>query len=142
MSAMFNCASTPLYNEQTLKLRSDGGDSGSKTYERGYGGVVVLAMGLAVCVWRDCQLCRVLLCASLLNQRYSNCGQHTTGGPQAVSEEKSLQKLYQTLNERKIHPYRSVLKLLLLVDLQQKVGELVLSITSCLSVIILENNLN
>jgi len=33
----------------------------------------------------------------------------------------------------------SVLKLPLLVDLQQKVGELVLSITSCLSVIILEN---
>jgi hypothetical protein len=36
----------------------------------------------------------------------------------------------------------SVLKLPLLVDLQQKVGELVLSITSCLSIIILENTLN
>jgi hypothetical protein len=36
----------------------------------------------------------------------------------------------------------SVLKLLLLADLQQKVGELVLSKTSCPSVIILENTLN
>jgi hypothetical protein len=36
----------------------------------------------------------------------------------------------------------SVLKLPLLVDLQQKVGKLVLSITSCASVIILENTLN
>jgi hypothetical protein len=41
------------------------------------------------------------------------------GGPQAVSKEKSLQKLYQTLNEGKIHPYMSLLKLPLLVDLQQ-----------------------
>jgi len=52
-------------------------------------------------------------------------------GPQAVSEEKALQKLYQTLNELKNTPYMSVLKLPLLVDLQQKVGELVISITSC-----------
>jgi len=36
----------------------------------------------------------------------------------------------------------SVLKVPLLVDLQQKVGELVLSITSCPSIIILENTLN
>jgi hypothetical protein len=36
----------------------------------------------------------------------------------------------------------SVLKLPLLVDLQQKVGELVISITSCPSIIILENTLN
>jgi hypothetical protein len=36
----------------------------------------------------------------------------------------------------------SVLKLPLLVDLQQKVGESVLSITSRLSIIILENILN
>jgi hypothetical protein len=36
----------------------------------------------------------------------------------------------------------SVLKLPLLVDLQQKVGELVLSIISCPTVIILENTLN
>jgi hypothetical protein len=33
------------------------------------------------------------------------------GGPQAVSEEKALPKLYQTLNKRKIRPYMSVLKL-------------------------------
>jgi hypothetical protein len=36
----------------------------------------------------------------------------------------------------------SMLKLPLLVDLQQKVGELVLSITSYPSIIILENTLN
>jgi hypothetical protein len=34
-----------------------------------------------------------------------------------------------------------VLKLLVLVDLQHNVGELVLSLTSCTSVIILENTL-
>jgi hypothetical protein len=39
------------------------------------------------------------------------------GGPHAVSEEKALKKVYQTLNERKIHPYMSVLKLPLLDDL-------------------------
>jgi diacylglycerol kinase len=60
----------------------------------------------------------------------------------AVSEEKALQKLYYTLNEWKVHPYMFVLKLLLLVGLPQKVGELVLSITSCLPIIILENILN
>jgi hypothetical protein len=42
-----------------------------------------------------------------------------------------LQKLYQTLKEWKINPYMSVLKLPLLVDLQQRVGELVISVTSC-----------
>jgi hypothetical protein len=36
----------------------------------------------------------------------------------------------------------SVLKLPLLVDPQQKVGELILSITSCPTIIILENSLN
>jgi hypothetical protein len=35
-----------------------------------------------------------------------------------------------------------VLKLPLLVDIQQEVGELVLSMTSCHSIIILENTLN
>jgi hypothetical protein len=64
------------------------------------------------------------------------------GRPQAVSEKKALQKMYQTLNEWKIHPNVSVLKLSLLDDLQQKVGELVLSITSFLWIIILENTLN
>jgi hypothetical protein len=39
-------------------------------------------------------------------------------GPQAVSEEKLLQKLHQTLNEWKIHPYMFVLKLTSLVNLQ------------------------
>jgi hypothetical protein len=64
------------------------------------------------------------------------------GGPQTVSEEKALQKLYETFNELKIHPQRSVLKVPLLVDLQQKVGELVISITYCPSVIILQNTLS
>jgi hypothetical protein len=43
------------------------------------------------------------------------------------------------MNEKYTHI--SVLKLPFLVDLQQKAGELVLSITSCPSVIILENTL-
>jgi hypothetical protein len=43
------------------------------------------------------------------------------------------------MNEKYTHI--SVLKLPLLVDLQHKAGELVLSITSCPSVIILENTL-
>jgi hypothetical protein len=68
------------------------------------------------------------------------------GGPQAVSEKiKALQKmhkLYQTLNELKIHPYLSVLNVPLVVDFQRKVGELVLPITSCPSIMILENTLN
>jgi hypothetical protein len=63
----------------------------------------------------------------------------SSSGPQVVSEEKALKKLYKTLNEYKIHP---VLKLLLLVELQQKVGESVLCITSRPSIIILENTLN
>jgi hypothetical protein len=58
------------------------------------------------------------------------------GGPQAVSEAKVLQNLYQTLNELKIRPHMFVLKLALLVDLQQKLGELVLSTSSCSSIII------
>jgi hypothetical protein len=37
------------------------------------------------------------------------------------------------------NPYMPVLKLILMVDLQQKVGELVLSITSCPTIISLEN---
>jgi hypothetical protein len=65
----------------------------------------------------------------------------SSGGLQTVSEEKALQKLYQTLNEWKIHPYMSVLKLPSLVDLQYKIGEVVLSTTSCPSIIISENTL-
>jgi hypothetical protein len=52
-------------------------------------------------------------------------------GPQALSEEKALQKLYHAVNELKNTPFMSVLKLPLLADLQQKVGELVISLTSC-----------
>jgi hypothetical protein len=38
-------------------------------------------------------------------------------GQQVVSEEKALKKLYQKLDERKMHPYTSMLKLPFLVDL-------------------------
>jgi hypothetical protein len=47
------------------------------------------------------------------------------GGPQAASEIKTLQKLYQTLNELKMHAYVSALNLPLLIDHLLKVGELV-----------------
>jgi hypothetical protein len=66
---------------------------------------------------------------------FSNCGPQTTGGPQAVSGEK-LKKTYTDLMKK--YPYMSALKLPLLADLQQKVGELVLSITSCPIIIILK----
>jgi hypothetical protein len=39
-------------------------------------------------------------------------------------------------------PYMSVLNLLLLVDLQKNVRQLVLSVSSCTTIIILENALN
>jgi hypothetical protein len=64
------------------------------------------------------------------------------GGARAVSEEKAFLKLYQALNEWKIEPQMSVLKLPLLVDHQQKVCERVLSLTSCPSIVILEKTLN
>jgi hypothetical protein len=58
---------------------------------------------------------------------------------QAVSEEKHrVIYRYQTLNELKIRPYMSVLKLLFLVELRKKGGELVISITSCRKTIILK----
>jgi hypothetical protein len=70
-----------------------------------------------------------------ITQCFSNCR------PQAVSDAKALQKLYQTLNDRKIRPYMLVIKLPLYIDLLQKVGEIVLPITSCPSIINLENAL-
>jgi hypothetical protein len=72
-------------------------------------------------------------CYQKLGERFSHCG------PQTASEQKVLQQLNQTLNELKIHQYMSVLKLALFADLEQKVGELVPSIISCTSIIILEN---
>jgi hypothetical protein len=42
-----------------------------------------------------------------LDQCFSNFIPCTTGGPQVVSEEKALQKFYQTLNKLKIHPHMS-----------------------------------
>jgi hypothetical protein len=62
-------------------------------------------------------------------------------GPQAVSEEKTISKIVSGTEWMRNHTCMSVLKLPLLVDLQQKVGELVLYITSCPSVIISENTL-
>jgi hypothetical protein len=50
--------------------------------------------------------------------------------------------LNQSLNEWKIHQYMSVLNLSLLAELQLKVGKLVISTSSCPSILILENTLN
>jgi hypothetical protein len=73
-----------------------------------------------------------------ISQCFSNCGPRWFA---CDFGRKAVQKLYRTLNECKIHPYMSVLKLPSLVDLQHKVGELVLYITSCPSIIIFENTL-
>jgi hypothetical protein len=60
-----------------------------------------------------------------------------SGGPQAIWEEKkALQKLYQFGSKECTHT--CPLKLPLVIDLQQKVGEFLLS-TSCPTIIILEN---
>jgi hypothetical protein len=64
-----------------------------------------------------------------------------SGGPQAVSEEKVLRKLDDT-ERMKNTPIYGCAKTAFVVDLQQNVGGLVLSITSCPTVIILENALN
>jgi hypothetical protein len=55
---------------------------------------------------------------------------------------RTLRKLYRRLHEWRIHTDMSVIKLPLLFDLQQIVGELVFSVTSCPIIIILENDLN
>jgi hypothetical protein len=62
------------------------------------------------------------LTADIIQRCFSNCG------PQAVSEERALQKLYQT-QRMKNSLNMSVLILSLLLDLQPKVSELALSIT-------------
>jgi hypothetical protein len=54
---------------------------------------------------------------------------------------KSIAKIVSDAERSKIHPFMSVRELPLLVDLQQKAGDLVLSIT-CPTIIILENTLN
>jgi hypothetical protein len=77
--------------------------------------------------------------AAIVSQTVVHGG--SLGGSQSVSEGKALLKLYQTLNEWKTDPYISVPKLSMLVDLQQKAGELVQPITSCPPTIILENTL-
>jgi hypothetical protein len=63
-------------------------------------------------------------------------------GLQAVSEEKGHCKYCIRHRTNEKHTHTCLLKLPLLVDLQQKVGELVLSITYCPKIIILENTLN
>jgi hypothetical protein len=64
------------------------------------------------------------------------------GVPGEISEEKTIAKIVLDTERMKVHPYMSVLKLPLLVDLQQKVGQLIISITTAPSIIILENTLN
>jgi hypothetical protein len=59
-----------------------------------------------------------------------------------LRKRKHFKNCIKTLKEWKILPYLSVLKLSLLVDLRQKVGELVLSITSCPRIIILQKTLH
>jgi hypothetical protein len=68
-----------------------------------------------------------------------------SGGTQDVSEEKALQKKVSDTERMKntaMCVRVSLLKLPLLVDLRQKVGELVLSTIVCAPFIILENTLN
>jgi hypothetical protein len=60
----------------------------------------------------------------------------------AVSEEKAFQKLYQDTERMKNSAVLLCAKIVILVDLRQKVGELVLSIISCPTIINLENTLN
>jgi hypothetical protein len=63
------------------------------------------------------------------------------GGQQAVSREKAFQKLYDILR-MKNKPIQVCVKLPSLVCLQQKVDELILSTSSCSTIIILDNDLN
>jgi hypothetical protein len=63
------------------------------------------------------------------------------GGQQATTKQKALQKLYRYLTNENT-PIHICAKLSLLADLQQKVGKLVLSITSSPTIVILENALN
>jgi hypothetical protein len=67
--------------------------------------------------------------------------QAVCGGQQSVSEEKELQKLTDTerMKNTSIHVFA---KTAFLVDVQQKAGELVLSISYCPSIIILETTFN
>jgi hypothetical protein len=60
---------------------------------------------------------------------------------QPLSEEKVLEKMYQAVNEWKTHRLVCVVKLLLLVDFQQKVVEFLIS-ASGPTIIILEYPLN
>jgi hypothetical protein len=69
------------------------------------------------------------------NQWSAADGLVVCGGPQAVLEERFCKSFI--IEEMKNTPYTSVLKLPLLVDLQQKVGELILSLTSYPTIIIL-----
>jgi hypothetical protein len=62
-------------------------------------------------------------------------------GPRKAVEP-MMMMMMMTLNEWKIHSCMSVLKRTLLVDLQQKVSKLFRSISSCPSIIILENTSN
>jgi hypothetical protein len=61
---------------------------------------------------------------------------------QVVSEKKSTARIVSDTEQMKVHLFMSVLKLPLLVDLHKNVGEVVLSLTSCSPIIILENALN
>jgi hypothetical protein len=69
-----------------------------------------------------------------LEHCFSNCVPRTTGGTplsEFVFGRKIIANVVSDTEGINLQPYTSVLKLPLLVDLQQKVGEFVLSITSC-----------
>jgi hypothetical protein len=63
------------------------------------------------------------------------------GDPLAVSEEKALQNCIRRLTNQK-HTHTCYTKTAFVFDLQQELGELVISITSCPSIITLENTFN
>jgi hypothetical protein len=71
-------------------------------------------------------------------QCLSNCGSRRS----ACGFETKTAKIASDTKRMEIHPHMSVLKLPLLVDFQQRVGELVPFISSCPSIIIVQNTLN
>jgi hypothetical protein len=75
-----------------------------------------------------------------------NCSPRTTDGPRrsagCFGRKSIAQIVSRHLTNEKRDPHMSVVELPLLVNLQQQVGELVLYVTSCPTVIILKNALN
>jgi hypothetical protein len=65
-------------------------------------------------------------CGKRLDKCLSNCGPRTTNGPWRSAGcfgRKSIAKILSDTERMKMHPHVSMLKLRMLVDFQQKVGE-------------------